>query len=258
MTIISFNGIERINKQYYSGIINKYLKEMRGHEHIKKFSFPSYTTQTGSKLAALIRKFKTQDLIKTTSLSKSRYRKIAEYMLNNYQEYYRYIDLHNSSDKNNISIINNNYFSVIAHSLAINIDYKIIEHLIRDYFSFLVDEPRNTLAIFLVTNDVKKVLTEPPKSHEIYIKNREDVLIEPDIVSIDYINFFKQVDNYYRQMFVTYSHCRKFKGKINPALIEIDVHSNDYITNTVAAIKDKVNEFLLESPNPIIPAINKK
>ncbi len=240
MVIISLNGIERIGKQYYSGILNNYLKEIYGFPRIKKFSFPSFTTQTGQKLAAQIKRFKAQDLVKPSSVTRSRYKKIAELMLANYEEYYRHIEIHDLID-NNISIINNNYFSVIAHWMATGLEYKAIKNIL-DTKPFLTQN--NMLAIFLVSNDVKKVLTQPPKTHE-YVNDSNIVISE------DYINFFKQVDSYYRQIYITCTF-----SNIKTALIEVNMDIG-YVTNTIAVIKDKVNSFL-KSSNPIVAAVNEK
>ena len=246
--IISINGIERIGKQYYSGIINNYLKESFGPtiaaQRLRKFSFPSYTTHNGKKLASLLKNFKNQDFLKLTPVSKARFKKITNLMLENYREYSKYIYLHLNNNPENIAIINNNYFSIIAHSLAMSIDYKSIERVIRTNYMDVLDTQKNILAFFLVTNNVEKVLTAPSKSHEIHSS------IAPDYITPDYINFFKQVDSYYRQIFLTYSHCSKYSDVIKPVLIEVNVNSEpDYISKTVSIMKENISELIC---NPIV------
>ncbi len=248
--ILSLNGIERINKQYYSGILNGYLKsEILGTEYVRKFSFPSYTTRTGKKLAAAIKKFKTNDMVKINESTRRRYVKIARLLMDNYNEYFRYIELHQTQHPKNVSIINNNYYSIIAHGLALSIDYyRLVNTMIGEQ---PFKNQNNVLAFFIVTNNVEKVLTDPPKSHEVYLEN----YINNDTISKDYINFYKQVNNFYRQIYITLSYSHKFNGRA--VLIEVDSNDSSHIAKAVSQMKSEI-AAILKSPNSIIPTINKK
>lgn len=233
MTIISFNGIERIGKSYYCGIINNYLKKverevLKEDLELKKFTFPSYTTTAGRKLMELIKQFKQDDLLAVNNNTHNRYRKIAEYLIKNYEEYKIFIEGFTHHNKeNHIALINNNYFSIIAHGLAANVHYNTIRNMLKDIYL----KKEKTLAFFLISNDVSKTLSSPYLSHDTY--GRESWITLPSELSEDYINYFKYVNNYYKQIYLTLYYT---SSNIKPVLIEVDGD----ILSTVNRIKKEI------------------
>jgi hypothetical protein len=232
LVIVSFNGVERIGKSYFAGLLNKHL--LSEDKDVKKFSFPSYTTITGKHLARLIKQFRQDDLLFLNPHSHSRYKKIADLMIKNYEEYRFFIEGFLTSKKNSIAILNNNFFSVIAHGLAADVLYNDINKMIGDIYLKNTD----TLAFFLVAKNVKDVIVAPFRAYE---TNYSD-MITADILSIDHLNYYSMVNNYYKEIFLTYSHLPD--SKIKPILLEIDLSDVGYITKTCESIKHELESYL--------------
>lgn len=221
---MSFNGIERIGKSFFSGILNKHLKEQEDKD-VKKFSFPSYTTITGKHLARLIKQFRQDDLLFLNPHSHNRYKKIADLMVKNYEEYRLFIEGF-LSKKNTTAIINNNFFSVIAHGLAAEVTYRDINKMVGDIYL----KNHDTVAFFLIAKNVKDVIVAPFRTFE---TNYADV-IPADTLSADHLGYYTMVNNYYKEIFLTYSHLPD--SKIRPVKIEVDLSDASCFTKTCDAI----------------------
>ena len=208
MTVISFDGIEDIGKQFYSGIITSKLKSKMGMENVQKIQFPSYTTATGNHLSRLIKQFKTNDLAATLNPhSHNRYRKIATLMVNNFNEYQQFISLRK------YTVLTNNYFSIFAYGLAADVYHSYLKEITDK--AFLKNE--ETLAFFLVAKDVS-----------LFLENNENE---------DYVNYFKMVNQFYKSTFLNH----KFNNNHNNVvLIEIDYNNPDHVSNTLDIIKSEV------------------
>ena len=236
MVIITLNGIERIGKSYYSGILNKYLKTKYADMfQTRKFSFPSYTTTSGKKLAELIRRFREDDLLRFTSLTATRYRRIAGLFMENMMDYGPLVSL-GANSPHNVSLVNNyGLYSITAHGLAAGMSYRLLLKAMERYRFSPPD-----LAFFLITKNVRKMLTEPLKTHEVYSSQNEEM--DPETYSEDYINYFTMVNAYYRQVHLanalTYP-----KSKF--ILVEVDPNDNGHITKTVEKIKSVAESFFL-------------
>lgn len=220
MVIISFNGIERIGKSYYCGILSKYLTD-KFDTH--KFSFPSYTTINGKKLETLINQFKNDDLLSLTNHSHNRYKKIAYYLIKNYDDYKLFIEGF-LSRRGTVALINNNFFSIIAHGLATDVMYNDIKNMINGLYL----TKTKTLAFFLVVNDVKKTLIE-------YFD-----FSDGNTLSDDFINYYTHVNRYYKQIYLTYLK----DENITPILIQVDTSNPKYVTETCNLIKRHVDRHL--------------
>lgn len=224
--IISFNGIEKIGKQYYSSILNRYLKD--NTDDCRKFSFPSYTTTSGKHLATLLKQFKEDDLLFLNPHSHNRYKKIANLLIKNYEDYRFHMESF-LSKKNSVVILNNNYFSVLAHGLAADVSYNDLKKMLTDDFYLM---KHKTLAFFLIAKNVKNVLNST------FEYNKSDTKIETitSTLSSDYINYHIHVNNYYKQIYLTL----KNNNIITPILLEIDVTDPASISNTCSIIKTEV------------------
>lgn len=209
-SIITINGIPNIGKQFYSQVINNYLKKKQGEETLKKFSFPSFTTHRGQKVLDAIKKFKAKDLDldNCDSYTKLRYKRVIEALLANYQEYQKYIDMHLFHPEN-IAIINNNYYSILAHGLAVQLEYAELQELIAPFMS-----NRKTLSIFLSTQKL------PQQGY----------------------NHYRLVNNNYRQLFLTLAHSKSYEN-ITAIFIEIDFDDVNHITKTCNRIKESLDSW---------------
>ena len=220
MSLVTFSGVENIGKQFYAQMANNYLKKKYSEPQIKKFSFPSFTTHRGQKVLEALKAFKSKDLDPDaiTTYTKLRYRKLIETLLANYEEYDKYLYMH-LFHKDNIAIVNNPYYSILAHGLAVRLEYTELVRTIGQQAPFLLENKTQTLSFFLTTPNLDKIIRVP-----------------------EHLNHYKLVNNNYKQIFLTLAHGRSYKN-IKPVFIEIDMKDASHITNTCNKIKETLDSW---------------
>lgn len=223
-SLITVNGVENINKQFYTQVINNHIKKLfpQREEILKKFSFPSYTTHNGSKTVTAIKQFKQKDLDidNLNQATKLRYRKVAINLLKNHFEYQRYIDMH-LFQKEHIAVVNNHcYYSILAHGLAVQLEYIELLGIIEEICPALLKNKTKTLSFFLTTPHLDKIIKAP-----------------------EHLNHYRNVNNNYKQLYLALSHSKNY-SHITPVFIEIDLSDMAHMTKTSNLIKESVSRFL--------------